>query len=548
MLFAGLAEAEISVSIDRNPVRVNESFQLYFEADSSVDGEPNFSLLPQQFTLLNSSQTSSISIVNGDYRRSIKWTLQVMPDQAGEFIVPAIQFGNQKTRPFKVTVKPANPTSAPTSGGLTIEMIADKSSLYVQSQVVVTIRLMTDTYLSGLKIGNLEFNNMDVVVESLGTDSQYQTTVNGKEYLVWERRIALFPQQSGSLEIKPVQAEARLSVASRSLFDPFRTGGQVVRLQSLGLSLEVLTVADSFNARHWLPSSGIQLSEDWQGDLNQLSAGVPVTRTITLMAEGLTSAQLPDFSRQEIQGIKQYPDKPTLQDRRSGGGIIGMRQQKIALIATSEGRYVLPEISIPWWNLNTGQLEVARIPARTLEIHAGVDAQTGSVPESGSDLRVADRPMATIHQRPQPNYFWVWLSVFLGAGWIASLLIWWFTRKGFPGRNRQTIESVEIQPRKASKRLQQICASNNATEARDAILVWANALKPGHRFVNLNQVTCFFGGPLKQHIDVLNQSLYGQSAGAWSGHELWSSCEQIIAHLKPARDKARSADLLPLNP
>jgi hypothetical protein len=548
VLFAGLAEAEISVSIDRDPVHVNESFQLFFEADSPVDDEPDFSLLPQQFTVLNSSQTSSISIVNGDYRRSIKWTLQLMPDRAGDFIVPAISFGKQKSRPFQVTVKPAKQTSAPASGGLTIELVAEKASLYVQSQVIVTIRLMTDTYLSGLKIGNLEFNDMDVVVESLGNDNQYQTTVNGKEYLVWERKMALFPQQSGTLKIKPVLAEAKLSAASRSMFDPFRTSGQVVRLRTESLSLEILTIADSFKAQHWLPSSDVQLSEDWQGDLNQLSAGLPVTRTITLTAEGLTSAQLPDFSRQEIQGIKQYPDKPTLQDRRSSAGIIGKRQQKIAMIATSEGRYLLPEISIPWWNLNTKQLEVARIPARTLEISGGADTDTGLLPEPGSGSPLAVGSMAAAEKRSRPNYFWVWLSVFLGVGWIASLLIWWLTRKGFPGRIKLRINAVQIQPAKASKRLQQACASNNASDTRAAILVWANALKPGHRFNNLNQVSGIFGNPLKQHIDDLNQSLYGQSTGEWNGHELWTSCEQMLSDMKPVQDKMTSTGLMPLNP
>ncbi|MCZ6797571.1 MAG: BatD family protein [Gammaproteobacteria bacterium] len=548
MLFAGLAGAEISVSIDRNPVHVNQSFQLYFEADGPVDGEPDFSLLPQHFAVLNNSQTSSISIINGEYRRSIKWTLQLMPGRAGDFIVPAIHFGKQKTRPFQVTVKPANQASAPASGGLTIELVADKSSLYVQSQVVVTIRLMSDSYLSRLKIGNLEFNNMDVVVESLGNDSQYQTTVNDREYLVWERKIALFPQQSGTLEIKPVLAEVKLSAGSRSLFDPFRTSGQVVRLRSQGLTLEILTVADSFKAQHWLPSSGIQLTEDWQGDLGQLSAGLPVTRTLTLTAEGLTAAQLPDLSRQDIQGIKQYPDKPTLEDRRSGAGIIGKRQQKIALVATSEGRYILPEISIPWWNLNTEQLEFARIPSRTLEIRAGADTATSSLPASGAGSTVTDGSVATPRKRPQPNYFWVWLSVFLGAGWTASLLIWWFIRRGSQGGANKRSEPVEMRYGKAGKRLQQACASNNAVDAREAMLIWANALKPGHRFTNLNQVTHFFGNPLKQHIDALNQSLYGQSTGEWSGDKLWSSCEQTLSILKPGWDKSISIGLMPLNP
>ena len=84
----GLAQAAVTVSVDRNPVRVNESFQLYFESDGSVDGDPDFSPLQQYFQILNRSQSNNISIINGKYQRSLKWTLQVMSKQEGDFIHP----------------------------------------------------------------------------------------------------------------------------------------------------------------------------------------------------------------------------------------------------------------------------------------------------------------------------------------------------------------------------------------------------------------------------------------------------------------------------
>ena len=71
------AFAAINVTIDRNLVRLNESFQLVFEADSSPDQDPDFSGLEQYFVVLNQSQSNNISIINGEYKRNIKWVLQV---------------------------------------------------------------------------------------------------------------------------------------------------------------------------------------------------------------------------------------------------------------------------------------------------------------------------------------------------------------------------------------------------------------------------------------------------------------------------------------
>ena len=546
VLFAKVAGAVITVSIDRNPVHLNESFQIYFEADSSIDEDPDFSSLQQFFSILNSSQSSNISVINGNYKRSIKWTLQAMPREAGTFTVPAIRFDSEKSRPFEVKVNRARQSTAPGDDGLIFELVADRSSLYVQSQAVVTLRLMSDRNISDYKIGDMDFGGMDVVVEPLGDITQYQTKIDDRAYLVLEKKYALFPQQSGRLNIEPLQAAVQLGSRSRSLFDPFQNSGKVVRLLSQGLTMEVLTKADSFKAQHWLPSTGIQLTEDWQGELDQLSAGIPVTRTITMTAEGLTAAQLPDLGQRDIQGINQYPDKPVLNDRRSGAGIVGKRQQKIALIATTGGRYTIPEISIPWWNLETRQLEFARIQSRTIDVQGDEDtvaeAEVDAKPESIETAEVAAAAPA------QANQFWIWLSVFLAAGWILSSLAWWLTRKRSMQQASDREKPVEISLSKATRRLQQACASNNAMDARDAMLSWANALKPERRFTNLNQVARFFGDPLKQNIDTLNQSLYSQAAGAWSGDNLWSSCEQLLVSLKPGRHEEDSTGLMPLNP
>ena len=46
--------ANITVKTSRNPVALDDSFHLIYEADSTVDGEPDFSPVYEHFDILNS--------------------------------------------------------------------------------------------------------------------------------------------------------------------------------------------------------------------------------------------------------------------------------------------------------------------------------------------------------------------------------------------------------------------------------------------------------------------------------------------------------------
>ena len=548
LLCSNLLQADVTVSIDRNPVRVNESFQLIFETDSSVDSDPDFSPLRQYFQILNTSQSNNISIINGKYQRSLKWTLQAMPGQEGDFVLPAIKFGNDKSERFRVTVKPASQSSTPGSEGLIFELTSDDASLYVQSQVIVTLRLMIDSNISGYQMGDLVIENMDVVIEPLGDIKQYQTRLDDKPYLVLERQFALFPQQSGTLNIGPILAEVRYGSRSRSIFDPFQSSGDLRRVSTDKLTLEVLAKPESFKAPFWFPSIAVELSEDWRGDLNQLTAGEPVTRIISLSAEGLTAAQLPDLVQGDVAGIKQYPDKPVFEDQRSSTGINGRRRQRIAIIPTGAGRYTLPEITLPWWNLETGKQEVARLPARTIEVNRAANEVAALQPGEELIPVLSGDPVRSVVRQPESKSIWIWVSILLAIGWIASIYAWWVIRSGTNWRRVESTDSIAISQRKAKMGLHRACVSNNASEARSALLNWANAVVDGHNFVNLNQVTRYFGNPLKQQVDRLNQCIYSPSTGDWNGELLWGICEQISAELMPLVETGKLQGLHPLNP
>ena len=538
LIFAGLQQvaAEVQVSIDRNPVQVNESFQLVFSLDADPDRDPDFSALQQDFLILSNRRSSGISIINGEYQRSVKWGLKLMAKQVGEFTIPAIRFGNESSKPFQVTVKPSSMASVP-HDRLVLELLADKSEVFVQGQVILTLRLLSATDISAYQFGDISLQNLDAVIEPLGDERQYQTRIADRSYLVLEQQFALFPQQSGRLTVAPARAEVRLP--SKSSFDPFRTGGEIRQLRSQSLFVDVAPIPAEFKGPYWLPADKVELREEWQGDLTALVAGEPVTRSLSLLADGLTAAQLPELELIPIAGIKQYPDQAELENRRSGKGVTGERVQKVALIPGTAGRYLVPAINLPWWNLQSGKMEIATIPEREIIVSAAAGVSIVEPPVAEAQTTLQESAPAAA------NPFWLWLSLALASGWMLSALYWWYRLRASNGATTSPGEHPDL--RQARKQLQQACNDSDAISARRVLLSWGQALLAPRRISNLHQLGDTLGADLRHEIEMLNQSLYAPSAESWRGQALWSLCQQLEkdAQSQPDRDNAR---LLPLNP
>jgi BatD DUF11 like domain len=536
--------AEVEVIIDRNPVQVNESFQLVFSLDHSPARDPDFSVLQQHFLVLGNKRSNNISIINGEYQRSVKWTLQLMAKQIGEYVIPAIRFGNERSEPFQVSVQPSALASLP-HDEYVLELSVNRSEVHVQSQVILTMRLLSATDIATYQFGKIPAQDLDLVIEPLGDLRQYQTRIADRSYLVLEQQFALFPQRSGQLDIPPVVAEVRLR--SRSAIDPFNSGGEVHRFRSQPLVINVKPIPAQFDGDYWLPADRVELREQWPADLTGLVAGEPVTRSIVLIADGLTAAQLPEIELRAIDGIKQYPDQPVLQDRRSSKGISAQRAQKVALIPGSPGVYLVPEISINWWNRATGRLETATLPARELMVAPGVQTTpAATLPPTAAAVAQS----APLEVAPGTSRFWVWLSLFLACGWLTTAVYWWLGRSR---RKRSLVASSEVggnpgSLREASRVLRAACEKDDSAAARTALLTWGQALLTPRRVVNLGELVDLLGDELAQEVAALNQSRYAWQAALWQGGSLWTLCERLQRQQTGVTRSAVNEDLLPLNP
>jgi hypothetical protein len=511
--------AEIKVSVDRNPVSLDESFQIIFTATESPDDDPGFGPLEQDFSILSQSSGSSSSWVNGKSSKMVQWKLNVMAKQAGNLVIPAIQFGKDVSQSItiRVTDKAAN-KAVNSDEDLFIEVEATPKNPYIQSQVFYTLRLYTRVDISQARLNEPEL--ADAVIERLGEDSNYNTQVNGVNYSVTERKYAFFPQKSGKLTIKPLLLTAEVVTGSRPGFNGFFNSqiSKTKRVESKEITLDVKPVPASFTGKHWLSAEQMVLKQDWSGDIQQMKVGEPLTRTLSLVAKGTTVGQLPELNTTNTNDqLKAYPDQPVLQEQKKVDGLLAFREEKIALIPSKAGSYTLPAIEIPWFNTQSQKMEIAKIPETILNTVAAA-TQTVAIEPAMTSTLPEKVEIAPVINSPQETNIWLWVSVFLGAGWLITIVIF-LTKRTV---KKPVIENndADISLKTCVKDLKKACANNNALAAKDALLEWG---RQKFNATNLGAIAGFCDARLRDEILHLNHTLYGKDVGQWQGKKLFQT-------------------------
>ena len=377
--------AKITTTVDRNPVNIDESFKILFTANDTPDADPDFTPLEQDFSILNQGQSSNSSWVNGQYSKSIVWSLEVTAKKSGNLVIPAILFGNDSSEPLPIKViqiATKNDThSTQANEEIYLEVSANPEQPYVQSQVIYTIRLYRRVDVAQAELSEPEVP--DAVVEKLGEDSNFNTVVNGVSYLVTERKYAVFPQKSSTITIKPLTLTAAVILDREPDFRDF-FGSRMTktkRVLSKEVILNVKPVPASFKGKDWLAAENLELTQDWSGDIQQMKVGEPLTRTLTLRGTGTTVGQLPELSRSKTDtNFKAYPDQPVFKEQKLADGITASRQEKIALIPSIAGQHKLPAVEIPWFDTKSQTMEIARLPETTINVVGTGETKPDTIP------------------------------------------------------------------------------------------------------------------------------------------------------------------------
>jgi hypothetical protein len=545
--------AALQAFVDRNPVAEDESFTLTLESGGDLDGSPDLSPLRRDFDVEGQARSSSISIINGSMSRTSQWRIQLMAKHSGRLTIPPISVGGERSPSLTLTVTPAGqPSASAADGGLFLEVSVKPHTVYVQQQILYTVRLFSAvTLANGSSLSGPSPPGGDAVVEKLGEDKHYQAVRNGMRYQVTERSYALYPQKSGDLAIPPLVLEGDIvqnGGGGLFAFDPFNQSVRHKHLRSQAEHVTVKPIPAAFHGSHWLPARSLQLEEVWAPDPPRFRIGQPATRTVAIMADGLTASQLPVLAGVAVKGLKQYPDQPSLKDTQANDGVTGLRTQKIAYIPTQAGEVTLPAIEIPWWNTDSDRQEVARLPARTFTIPPAPGSAANPPPPPAPDSTTPQSTPAATARAAQPpppqtqsvSDRWPWIALVLGCAWLATLAAWWRHSRRTPGRAAPPAGVAEDESlRRVEKSLKAGCLANDAAAAKAAVLAWARRRWPEHPPLSLTAVARRCPPPLSEALIELDRTLYAHNAASWHGQSLWL---QFAAHKHQRQDAADEHD------
>ena len=530
------AAADVVARVDRADIELNESFTLEITTDSNIDLQPDVSALDQDFYVGQGSQLTNTTIVNGQIERSKTWTFVLMPRRAGALTIPPISVGPEQSNPLTIDV--SEPSYAPPGEAeVFVTSEVDLDETFVQAQVLLTIKIYRSVATRQPALREPTISGAEHLRELAGDDRSYEAVIDGTAYNVVERVYAIYPQESGELQISPARFEARVLRAGRITGRKvFESGPQSVTV------LPIPAPPPDHPDADWLPARDLQLSEEWSREPDEIRAGEPVTRRVAISALGQLETQIPPVEPPTTDGINVYPDKPELNRRIEPQGIRGIREDQYAMIGTTPGTFTLPALEVPWWNIDAGEWQLARLPERTISILPSAEAPPPPAP-------VAEAAEAT-DSRPQPaaadGGFWRRATELLAALWLVTLLAWWWSSR--PKRSPREPGPVPIHRQQARrlKAARQAALAGDGAGVRQAMLDWGLLQWPDDAPRSIGALAVRVSSPLSDELQRLSSASYGPGGDDWDGQAL----AKAIRSFAMLEDEAGAPDagLPPLMP
>jgi len=542
LLWAGALQAEVIARVDKNPVLVNESFNLILTSDQSLSGDAfDRSDLFALFKVGRTSVSRQTRIVNGESSQSTVWTTLLQADKTGEYIIPALNVGGEKTSAISVKVVEGQVEGHPSRDGAELFLTTTLSSdeVYLGQQIILDVKLY---YANALQRGSLsepKIDNADIA--QVGEDKEASELVNGKRYRVIIRKYRIQPKASGEFRLGSPFFEGEVATSNNnSIFQGFSTG-KAVSTRGQDHLILVHPIPENYLG-YWLPSESVTIEESWQIP-DSIKAGEPITRKISLVALGVSEQQLPRLNLPGTEKFAVYPDQAERITGELNGLPAAKLSQSFAFIANQAGDIEIPEVKIPWWDTKTKVQRWASLPART--IHIGDIPKGTGLSDQGQGT---SSPVQTQQRMTPDSTNWIqWL--FLGL-WLLTALGWWFTAKN--NRNSRITSEHKATDQVSStawKNLKAACEMNDGPRILSCLLIWSNELastepvgnNQSNRIENISAIKDYFGLPeLNQQLDWLQAGLYGTSTNPWSG-------KTILALLKTPASSVKKKGLPALN-
>lgn len=409
-------DVSFQASVDKNPISANERLTLEFTVTTSGASARNFKTpdLSKFLVLSGPNQSTSMQIINGSVSSSQSFSYVLQPREAGKFTIGAatIEVGSSqyKSNPIELTVSKASAQSVQRQAQQTQDQSVDVGdNLFLRAEInrsrIFQGEQATVTYKLYNRLNIVDFPNFkeprftsfwaEDLTEQRAIQWSYEV-VDGKQYKVGIiKKVALFPTQSGSLVIDPVELTCRVVVQSKKrsndIFDQFfndpffgttQTASVVLKSQPLKVTVLPLPQAN-------VPQSfqGAVGKFSLKSELNKRRAKTNEPLTLKAVVAGTGNVKILEAPKLQLPSdFEQYDPKISESIQRSGGTINGSKTFEWLIVPRYPGEKKIPSLEFSYFDVAQRRF----VTLRTNEFNVLVEKGSAEAPQLAGGLSRED--------------------------------------------------------------------------------------------------------------------------------------------------------------
>lgn len=383
---ANAAEISFTASVNRNPIGTNEQFSITFtiNAQASNFQAPSF----RDFNILSGpNQSTSMQFINGNMSQSVSFTYYLQAKSEGTYrIDPAtIEVNGVKIKSNALTLNVVKGQGKPQAGanntqgdddGISTKSVflrvsVDKSSVYRGEAILATYKLYTKVNLINYTIDKLPaFNGFWSQELKMPDQLELRTeVVNGEQYRVGiVKKVILFPQQSGTLTIDPMQGSCIARVQNQrkrsnnpfDIFndpffnDPFFGTARDVKVNVKSEPVKINVKDLPADADGYFKGAVGNFTMQAALDKDQVKANDAINLKIKISGKG--NLKLIDAPELKLPTDFETYD-PKINDNVSvtENGVTGSKTFEYLIIPRHEGDYTIDPVHFTYFDLNKKQ-------------------------------------------------------------------------------------------------------------------------------------------------------------------------------------------------
>jgi hypothetical protein len=414
LLAASAHAASFTVSVDRKTVALDEHVLLTFSLYNSdtrlraqgVSPNIDLTLLADDFDVGTPRETVNYNIFRSRGRATSELVVELFPKREGTATIPPFSIDGLSSESVVIQVLPANEGQPPLA---LVRSGVNQSSPWRNQQLNAWLDVYYRVELESARLGGeleTEPQQLELMEHQRLPQQTRQEVVDGIEYDVLRTSWAVFPELTGQITLFFPDAWL-VTKSGKQLRLPNEK--QVVTVKPLPESVaDTLIVGETRLEVIAAPDTGV--------------VNDAVSWRVKLVSAAALHSLPAYLDIPSSDAYRIYFDKAISKRETADNRVVNIHEFGVSMIPLQAGRFELPDVSLPYFDPDSGQVKSALASLGTITIAANATTNTTAAMPAQTPLHVSEPPA-------QHNDIWPLLTAVFATLWLTTAIIGWRMRR-----------------------------------------------------------------------------------------------------------------------